>query len=215
MKKIILGLVGTAMTLTAITSCKKLDLKPYDAIDITTGFNTVQDAKYWNSGMYSALRARTYGSFNIPQEVQNEQLNASGDFGNRNGSFHRWGTFLNADDFSGVYASYYSALANVNVMIKGFEQIQATAGAQTDSLNTYKADARMMRAYYYHELATRFAKAYNPATAANELGVPLVTEFDLSAKPARANLKAVYDLILGDIAIAKSLLLFLQNPMQK
>ncbi|WP_421945531.1 RagB/SusD family nutrient uptake outer membrane protein [Pedobacter sp.] len=205
MKKIILGLVGAAMTLTAITSCKKLDLKPYDAIDITTGFNTVQDAKYWNSGMYSGLRARTYGSFNIPQEVQNEQLNASGDFGNRNGSFHRWGTFLNADDFSGVYASYYSALSNVNVMIKGFEQIQATAGAQTDSLNTYKADARMMRAYYYHELATRFAKAYNPATAANELGVPLVTEFDLAAKPGRASLKAVYDLILADIAIAKSL----------
>ncbi|WP_231490532.1 RagB/SusD family nutrient uptake outer membrane protein [Pedobacter sp. Leaf170] len=205
MKKIILGLVGAAMILTAITSCKKLDLKPYDAIDITTGFNTVQDAKYWNTGLYSAFRARTYGTFNIPQEVQGDQLNASGDFGNRNGSFHRWGTFLNADDFSGVYASYYSGLSNINVMIKGFEQIQATAGAQTDSLNTYKADARMMRAYYYHELASRFAKAYNPATAANDLGVPLVTEFDLNAKPARASLKAVYDLILSDLAIAKSL----------
>ncbi|KQS41010.1 RagB/SusD family nutrient uptake outer membrane protein [Pedobacter sp. Leaf194] len=205
MKKIILGLVGLAVTLTVITSCKKLDLKPYDAIDIATGFNTVQDAKYWNSGLYSALRARTYGTYNVPQEVQGDQLNASGDFGNRNGAFHRWGAFLNADDFSGVYQGYYSGLSNVNVMIKGFEQIQATAGAQTDSLNTYKADARMMRAYYYHELAVRYAKAYNPATAGTDLGVPLLTEFDLTVKPSRATLKAVYDQILADIAIAKTL----------
>jgi hypothetical protein len=205
MKNIILGLVGAAMTLTAITSCKKLDLKPYDAVDISTGFNSVLDAKYWNSGIYSALRGRVYGSYNILQEVQGDQLNASIDFGNRNGAPHRWGSFLNNDDFAGVYQGYYSGLSNVNVVIKGYEQIQASAGAQTDSLNTYKADARMARAYYFHELVKRFAKAYNPATAASDLGIPLVTEFDLAAKPARATVKATYDQILADLAYAKSL----------
>ncbi|WP_316797098.1 RagB/SusD family nutrient uptake outer membrane protein [Pedobacter agri] len=205
MKNIILGLVGAAMTLTAITSCKKLDLKPYDAVDISTGFNTVLDAKYWNSGIYAALRGRVYGSYNVLQEVQGDQLNASIDFGNRNGAPHRWGSFLNNDDFAGIYQGYYSGLSNVNVVIKGYEQIQASAGAQTDSLNTYKADARMARAYYFHELVKRFAKAYNPATAASDLGIPLVTEFDLAAKPARATVKATYDQILADLAFAKSL----------
>ncbi len=205
MKNIILGLVGAAMTLTTITSCKKLDLKPVDAVDIATGFNTIQDAKYWNTGIYSALRARTYGNYNILQEVQGDQLNASLDFGNRNGAPHRWGSFLNNDDFSGIYQGYYSGLSNVNVVIKGYEQIQATAGAQTDSLNTYKADARMARAHYLHELVIRYAKAYNPATAATDLGVPLLTEFDLSAKPARATVKAVYDQIIADLTVAKAL----------
>lgn len=205
MKKLILGIVGVAMTLTAITSCKKLDLKPYNAIDIANGFTSVTDAKYWNTGIYAGLRARTYGSYNVLQEVQGEQLNASGDFGNRNGAPHRWGAFLNADDFSGTYQGYYSGLANVNVVIKGYEQIQASAGAQTDSLNTYKGDARMMRAHYLHELVIRYAKPYNPTTAATDLGIPLLTEFDLLGKPARATVKAVYDQILADIAVAKTL----------
>ena len=205
MKKIILGLIGVALLAAGITSCKKLDLKPYDAIDIEVGFNTVQDAKYWNAGLYTRLRSRVYNTFNIPQEVQGDQLNASLDFGNRNGAPHRWGTFFNADDVAGIYQSYYSGLANVNIVIKGYQNIVPTAGAQTDSLNTYKADAYMMRAYYYQELILRYAKAYNPATAATDLGVPLVTEYDVLAKPARASVKTVYDQILADLAIAKSL----------
>ena len=186
MKKIIIGLVGAVLTLTAITSCKKLDLVPYDAVDINTGFKTLQDAKYWNTGLYSAFRARNYGTFTTIQETQADQLNASLDFGNRGGAAHRWGTFLQANDVAGPYQSYYSGLSNVNIMIKGFETITVTAGAQTDSLNTYKADARMARAFYLHQLVLRYGKAYNPATAATDLAVPLVTEFDILAKPARA-----------------------------
>ncbi|WP_316799091.1 RagB/SusD family nutrient uptake outer membrane protein [Pedobacter frigidisoli] len=205
MKKIILGLVGAILALTVITSCKKLDLTPYDAVAIETGFKTLQDAKYWDNGLYAALRARVYGSYNIPQEVQGEQLNASLDFGNRNGAPHRWGTFFNADDVAGVYQGYYNGLSNVNIVIKGYDQITPTSAAETDSLNTFKADARLLRAYYLQNLALRYAKAYNPATAASDAGIPLLTEFDLTAKPGRATLKATYDQILADIAVAKSL----------
>lgn len=204
MRKIILGLAGLAITFSAITSCKKLDLVPYDAVDIATGFQTLQDAKYWNTGLYSAFRARQYGSFNTLQEQASDQLNASLDFGNRGGAPHKWGTFLQANDVAGPYQSYYSGLSNVNVMIKGFESITVNAGAQTDSLNTYKADARMARAFYLRELMVRYAKPYNPATATTDLGVPLVTEFDVLAKPSRATSKAVYDQIIADITFAKA-----------
>jgi hypothetical protein len=204
MKRIIIGLVGAVLTLTAITSCKKLDLVPYSAIDIETGFKTLQDAKYWNTGLYSAFRGRQYGTFNTLQETQADQLNASLDFGNRGGAAHRWGSFLQANDVAGPYQSYYSGLSNVNVMIKGFETITVTAGAQTDSLNTYKADARLARAFYLNELAVRYAKPYNPTTAATDLAVPLITEFDVLAKPVRATVKAVYDQIIADINYAKT-----------
>lgn len=204
MKRIIIGLVGAVLTLTAITSCKKLDLVPYSAIDIKTGFNTLQDAKYWNTGLYAAFRARQYGTFNTIQETQGDQLNASLDFGNRGGAAHRWGSYFQANDAAGPYQSYYSGLSNVNVMIKGFETITVAAGAATDSLNTYKADARMARAFYLRELIVRYAKAYNPTTAATDLGVPLITEFDVLAKPARATVKAVYDQIIADLTFAKA-----------
>lgn len=204
MKRIIIGLLGGFLTITAITSCKKLDLVPYNAIDVQTGFQTLQDAKYWNTGLYSAFRGRQYGVYNTLQETQADQLNASLDFGNRGGANHRWGAFLPANDVAGPYQAYYSGLANINVMIKGFESIIVGAGAPTDSLNTYKADARMARAYYLSELVIRYAKPYNPATAATDLGVPLVTEFDVVAKPARASVKAVYDQIIADINYAKT-----------
>ena len=204
MKRIIIGIVAAVLTLTAITSCKKLDLVPYNAIDIATGFQTLQDAKYWNTGLYSAFRGRQYGTFNTLQETQADQLNASLDFGNRGGAAHRWGSFLQANDVAGPYQSYYSGLSNINVMIKGFETITVAAGAPTDSLNTYKADARLARAFYYNELVIRYAKAYNPTSAATDLAVPLVTEFDVLAKPARATLKAVYDQIIADINYAKT-----------
>jgi hypothetical protein len=204
MKKIIIGLMGAMLTLTAITSCKKLDLVPYNAIDVTTGFSTLLDAKYWNSGLYSGFRGRQYGTYNTLQETQADQLNASLDFGNRGGAAHRWGAYLQPNDVAGPYQAYYSALANVNAMIKGFETITVNAGAQTDSLNTYKADARMARAFYLHQLALRYAKPYNPATAASDLGVPLITEFDVTLKPARATLKQVYDQIVDDLNFAKA-----------
>lgn len=204
MKRIILGCVGALLTLTAITSCKKLDLVPYDAVDVETGFQTLQDAKYWNTGLYSAFRARQYGTYNTIQETQGDQLNASLDFGNRGGAAHRWGTFFQANDVAGPYTAYYSALANVNVLIKGYETITVAAGAQTDSLSTYKADARLARAFYLQELVIRYAKPYNPATAATDLGVPLVTTFDVLEKPARATVKAVYDQIIADITYAKT-----------
>lgn len=204
MKKLIIGFMGAMVALTAITSCKKLDLVPYNAIDITTGFVTLQDAKYWDNGLYSAFRARQYATYNTLQETQADQLNASLDFGNRGGANHRWGSFLQANDVSGPYQAYYSGLANVNVMIKGLETITVDAGKPTDSLNTYKADARMARAFYLNELVVRYAKPYNPATASADLGVPLITEFDLTLKPARATVKAVYDQIILDLTYAKA-----------
>lgn len=205
MKKIILGIVGTVLTLAAITSCKKLDLAPYNSVSPETGFQTWLDARYWDNGLYTQLRGRLYGSYNTLQETAVDQLNASLDFGNRGGAAHRWGNFLQANDVAGPYQGFYSAIANANFVIEGLDKIAVPAtAAQQDTLTNAKSDARAVRAYYYHELMTRYAKAYNPATAATDLGVPLLVKYDVKALPSRANSKAVYDQILADITYAKA-----------
>lgn len=205
MKKILLGLVGTVMTLTAITSCKKLDLAPYNAVSTETGFSSWLDARYWDNGLYAQLRGRLYGSYNVLQETAADQVNASLDFGNRGGATHRWGNFLQANDVAGPYQGYYSAIANANMVIAGLDRIPIPPStAQQDTLTNAKADARAVRAFYYHELMTRYAKPYNPATAATDLGVPLLTVYDVTALPSRANSRAVYDQILADITYAKA-----------
>jgi hypothetical protein len=207
MKKIFnKNLIAFASILTLASCEKKLDLYPYNSIELSQSFQTIKDATTWNNGLYADLRGRVYGSYNISQDVQADQLNATLDFGNRNGNPHRWGSSFLADDgaLSGAWAGYYGAIRNVNMTIAGFEKIKTNSAAELATLTKVKGDAFLARAYYYSELILRFAKAYEPATAATDLGVPLVLEYDLEARPARATVKQVYDQILVDIGKAKT-----------
>jgi hypothetical protein len=207
MKKIFnKNMIAFASILTLASCEKKLDLYPYNSIELSQSFQTIKDATTWNNGLYSDLRGRVYGSYNISQDVQADQLNASLDFGNRNGNPHRWGSSFLADDgaLSGAWSGYYGALRNINMTIAGYEKIKTNNAAELATLNKCKGDAFLARAYYYSELILRFAKAYNAASAATDLGVPLVLEYDLEARPARATVKQVYDQILVDIGKAKT-----------
>lgn len=207
MKKIFTkNLIAFASVLTLASCEKRLDLYPYDSIELSQSFQTIKDATTWNNGLYADLRGRVYGSYNISQDVQADQLNATLDFGNRNGNPHRWGSSFLADDgaLSGAWAGYYGALRNVNMTIAGFEKIKTTTPAEVATLNKCKGDAFLARAYYYSELILRFAKPYEAASAATDLGVPLVLEYDLNARPARSTVKQVYDQIISDIGKAKT-----------
>ncbi|MEY3737542.1 MAG: hypothetical protein RL034_588 [Bacteroidota bacterium] len=206
MKKLLIKNMIAFAAILSLGSCdKKLDLYPYDSIELSQSFQTVKDAATWNTGLYADLRGRVYGSYNISQDVQADQLNATLDFGNRNGNPHRWGTSFLADDgaLSGAWAGYYGALRNINTCIAGFEKVKTNNATEIATLAKYKGDAYLARAYYYSELILRFAKPFEPATAATDLGVPLVLEFDINARPARSTVKKVYDQIIADINTAK------------
>jgi len=205
---IIKNIIGLSALLGLGACQKQLELYPYSTIELTQSFKTVKDATAWNNGLYSDLRGRVYGTYTIPQEVQADYLNAGLDFGNRNGNPHRWGQSFNADDgvLSGTWSGYYSAIKNVNLTIQNFPSIPATTTADAASMAKYTGDAYLARAYYYSELIIRFAKPYEPATAATDLGVPLVLTYDINAMPARSTVKQVYDQIISDINQAKTLL---------
>lgn len=209
MKKTNIIYIAGISLLAGFSSCKKeLDQFPNDAIELTQSFQTLKDAKTWNSGMYAGLRGRLYGTFMYTQDVQGDQLNATLDYGNRNGNPHRWGDSFLAEDgaLSGPWSSYYSGIVNANLAIAGLENIPTSTAAEKAELDRYKGDAYLVRAYYYSELMIRFAKPYSPVTADADLGVPLVLTYDPNEKPARATSKQVYTQILSDIATAKTLL---------
>lgn len=208
MKRTVNRYIAGLAVILALGSCKKeLDLYPYSSIEVSQAFVSLKDAKSWDIGFYNSFRGTQYGSFTFIPDVQGDQLNATLDFGNRNGNPHRWGTSFLAEDgaLSGPWAAYYGAIKNINVAIEGFEKIPTANATEKAELDRYKADARLGRAYYYSELIKRFAKAYNPATAGSDPGVPLVLKFDLNDKPSRATVAAVYTQILADIASAKTL----------
>ncbi len=197
---ILLVIIGT------FTACD-LERFPYDAIETGQSFKTIKDAENWNNGVYSFFRARQYGIYTYSQDVQADQLNASLDFGNRNGDLHRWSTFLAGSyTIRDTWREYYSAINNINMVLSEYEGMELEDADENAQLEVYKGDAHLARAFYYNELALRWAKAYNPSTASSDLGVPVVLEVDYTVMPARATLENVYKQVLDDISKAKSLL---------
>ena len=96
-------------------------------------------------------------------------------------------------------------MKNVNSAIAGYPLITPKNSTEQASLNAYLANAYLTRAYLYLELVLRFAKPYEPASAATDPGVPLVLSYNPTDKPARATVKQVYDQIIADITAAKPL----------
>jgi hypothetical protein len=208
MKRFNLKYIAGGLLALTLASCQKnLEKFPTSAIATELAFQSVRDARAWNTGLYSTLRGNFYGIYAYTQDIQADQLNATIDYGNRNGFPHRWDGFEATDgNINSIWQGYYRAIANINLMISGFQTIPTASPAEATELDRYKGDAYAARAYYYSELVTRYAKPYEPASAASDPGVPLVLTYDIFAKPGRASVKAVYTQILSDIAQAKTLL---------
>lgn len=190
-----------------LSSCE-LDLLPTTAIELESGFKTYTDAEKFANGMHARFRATQYGIFSYTNEVQGDMFNASVDYGNRNGSPHRLdGTFTTSDyNLRDVWRPSYNAIMNFNNFISNVGLITPDNATQEANLAKFKGMAHFYRASTYHDLVRRFAKDYEPSTAASDLGVPLILTYDITEKPARATVAAVYAQIEADIAEAKTLL---------
>lgn len=198
-----------ALSLVTMTSCSKklLNLNPSNEIALGESFTQVSDAQKWDAGMYASLRGNTYGQFIMATDIQADQLNATQDYGNNYGGQHTWEGFTAGDyTISGEWSQYYSAIASIDVAIEGFAGIKPTNATDSASLNQYLGDAYLARAYYFHQLVLRWAKAYDPSTASTDPGIPLTTKYDYTALPSRATVADSYTQILSDITAARALL---------
>ncbi|WP_238988360.1 RagB/SusD family nutrient uptake outer membrane protein [Aureibaculum marinum] len=206
MKKLIKNFILIlAVGLLSVACSDDLNRVPFDSIEQSQSFKSINDAENWDNGFYAYFRGRVSGNIQFLPDVQSDQLNASKDFGNRNGFPHRWEGFLAADyDISDIWSKLYSGITNANIAIAGFETLELEDPTEIATLEIYKADAHFVRAYYYFELVKRFSKDYDPATASSDLGVPLVLEYDVNALPARSTVQQVYDQILADIQVAST-----------
>jgi hypothetical protein len=206
MKNIIKILSMTAVIAVASVSCE-LNRYPYNAIEQSNAFLTLKDAGSFNNGLYASFRGVVYGLYMFSTDVQADLLNATLDYGNRNGFPHKW-TPLLADDYTirDTWRYQYAIISNINNLLNNAVKIPITIPADQATMDKYLGEAYLMRAYFYHQLVLRFAKDYEPANAATDPGVPIVLTFDIFSKPARSTVEQVYQQILADIAQAETLL---------
>jgi len=204
----ILKLLSISVVIGLVVVSCDLNKYPFDQIEQTQAFRTMKDAASLRNGLYSQLRGRFDGIYQFTTDVQADELNATLDYGNRNGFPHKWTGFLAGDyTIRDVWQYWYNSIANINDFIENAKLIDTEGSdANVATLNQYLGEAYLMRAFYYHQLVLRWAKAYDPATANTDLGVPLVLKYDVALKPARATVAEVYDQILSDLDNAKTLL---------
>lgn len=95
------------------------------------------------------------------------------------------------------YSSYYNIIGRIaNVVLS---QIDAATGPENVK-NRLKCEALVLRAYFHYLLVNKFAKAYNPSTAATDPGIPYLKEdWDIMVPTKKETVETVYQYILDDL----------------
>ncbi|SMC47115.1 RagB/SusD family nutrient uptake outer membrane protein [Pedobacter africanus] len=98
-----------------------------------------------------------------------------------------------------TYEGLYKIISTVaNIAIANSDK----ASGDPQLLKQVKAEALTLRAYLHFLLVNVYAKAYDPATAATDGGVPYVDDVAFERLNAKRTVKEVYDHMLSDIDAA-------------
>lgn len=189
-----------------VTSCD-LNLIPegslvYDPDNIIT--NSV-DLQGFEAGVIAQFRGiAPQGVLDEPQDIMMDYFNALADYGNNYGSVHRTDQYFGADDYDtrDNWRYPYLAIRHFNIVINGAKTVPA--GLEADAAIA-RGEAFVARAYAYLHMIRLFAKPYG-ASSSTDLGLPIVLEYDQTARPARNTVKEVYDQIKTDLDSAAVLL---------
>lgn len=162
--------------------------------DDRTQINTVQKTKdllvfaypsYLNYSFLEAMSDNASDSGNLRSNRDND-------------AYYLWkeGEGIRQDTPTAYWNGCYTAIAQANQALESVEQFPAS-----NEVKGIKAEAHLSRAYAHFMLVNIWGKAYNPATAASDLGVPyvLAPETELIKMYKRNTVQEVYDLIEKDL----------------
>lgn len=128
----------------------------------------------------------------LEKELYADNLNASMNKG------RSLKVFYAGDNVTGnmyVFMRGYTQIKDYNIIL---DEVQGT-----DTLSQkLRTTARIMRGVTYYNLMRDMCEPWESGRENEQLGLPLVSEFDMEAKPARSSLKATADFIVSDLETA-------------
>lgn len=199
-KYILKAIFCSALALPLFTSCE-LDQFPTDSLTDKESWKTYNDATNQYNGLLAILRSDISGSNAYLTDVMSDLFNqrlTSDSYGQE----HSWR--FTGSQFGGdaIWANNYSVILQANFILQNigkFENSSTLSDQQKANIYNIKATAYFARAYAYSRMVTRYCKDYEPETAANELGLPIVETVSSEAKPARASLQTTCDTIEANL----------------
>lgn len=193
----------TLLTAAVLSLCSCLEKLPADAIPEDKAIRTLSDANQAVLGIYSDLKSGALysGLLTLLPDIQSDLVYAVEGYSNTYGNIWRWEILPTDTDVAAVYGTLYGIIGSCNFFFDYVEQLRATLTEDNDleTLQGLEGEVHFARALAYSELIKCFCKAYEPDTAADELGVVLVESYYDHGPFTRASLEASYQFVLRDL----------------
>ena len=211
MKNIYMKFMKTAAAFAvafSMTSC--LEKLPGDYILEEDAMKSFEDAEQVLTGIYTAYMSSALysGYLTICPDIQADFVYAVQGNTNTFGNLWQWDIRSTNAEVEAVYAALYRVVGRCNFYL---DQVGELRESLTDDdtikyLDYYTGEVYCARALAYSELIKCFCKAYDPATANDELGVVLADTYFGDKPQQRASLYDSYQFVLSDLDKAEQML---------
>jgi hypothetical protein len=201
--------IASLLAVFAVTSCN-LEEMPDTAINTSEAMESVADCQAFRNGLYSGMKTVFTGNYVYAQDLQTDLYHALKGFGNWGGPFYHYSLTPSEGTAESVWYSLYNCIGNANFLIAGTQKLLDAGTLSKDDealVKQYNGEAHYIRAHMYFNLSQYFCVDYDPGTAEDEMGVPVVTVYEPTPNadkyPARASLADTYLRITEDLTIAE------------
>ena len=182
----------------SMTSC--LEKLPGGYILEEDAMQTLSDAEQTLTGIYTAYMSGALysGYLTLCPDIQADLVYAVQGNTNQYGTHWLWDIRSTNSEIESVYAALYRVIGRCNFYLDQVDKLRSSMTDDEDIkyLDFYTGEVYCARALAYSELLKCYCKAYDPATAENELGVVLADTYFGQKPAARASLKDSYEFVI-------------------
>jgi len=195
-KYIILAL--SAILIFGLSACdKKLELKPFNAVETELAFQTPTDFTNAINGAYSGLTRGGYygGQHIIMPDVLADNVILCSEGRRSKQSIYIW-TMSGDLTWPALWTDAYKVINRANQVLENIEILDGG-----DFKNDIQGQALALRALAHFDLARAFSKTPTQA-GGSDLGIPYITSSDATQRPSRPSVAETYNQIVADFEAA-------------
>ena len=204
--KIYLFLLGALFT----TASCNLEYFPDNAIDTEHAMESVADCENFRTGLYAGMKYCFTGAYVYAPELMTDSYHAVQGFGGFGSAFYTYSLLANEGTCTNTWFGLYSYIANANFLIEGTQKLLNSgtlSEEDEEKVRLYYGEACYVRAHMYYLMTLYFCEDYEPETARETYGIPVVLQYaptaDATKYPSRGPLEATYVQILADLEEAE------------
>lgn len=189
-------LSGTAVACIMSSCSNYLDIKPYDKVIPETAEDFAALIHYRLNQIDEGSDDDLIPSFSTTSSYDagygdDFEVCLTGSGGSRLPNYV--GSIISSNGFNSHYSGLYEIIRDCNIVIHEMKE------SGTEEADNLLATAYAMRGVAYYQLMRYFCEIPQPGNYDNQLGLPIVTEFDMEAKPARSSMTETIRTIESDL----------------